>query len=150
MATLDRAITLEQVNTITLCVCKHLNLNMAWALHIFFNQDRVITKTVIRFTLTARQGIRKVSGFFNDAHALATPTRTCFDQHGVAHRISFALQQLWALVSAVVARHQRYARFLHALFGLCFQAHGLNSGCRWANKHQAFCDACFGEVFVLT
>ena len=150
MATLHRAITLEQVHTITLSVCKNLNLNMAWTLHIFFNQDRVVTKTVDRFTLTTHQGISKVCGFFNDAHALATAACTGFDQHGVAHRIGFALQELWVLVSAVVARHQGYACLLHALFGLCFQAHSLNSRCRRANKHQALCGTGFGEVFVLT
>ena len=150
MATLHRAITLKQIHAIALCICKNLNLNMAWTLHIFFYQDRVITKTVDRFALTTRQGVSKVCGFFNDTHALATATRTGFDQNGVAHRIGFALQELWVLVSAVVARHQRYACLLHALFGLCFQAHSLNSRCRRTNKHQAFCDARFGEVFVLT
>ena len=150
MATLHRAVTLKQIHAIALRICKNLNLNMAWTLHIFFNQDRVITKTVFRFTLTTRQGVSKVCGFFNDAHALATTTRTGFDQHGVAHGIGFALQQLWVLVSAVVARHQRHTCFLHALFGFCFQTHSLNSGCRRTNKHQALCSTGFGEVFVLT
>ena len=150
MATLDRAIALEQVHTITLSVCKNLNLNMAWTLHIFFYQDCVITKTVDRFTLATRQSVGKVNGFFNNTHALATAACTGFDQHGVAHRIGFALQELWVLVSAVVARHQGHACLLHALFRFCFQAHGLNGGCGWSNKHQALCGTGFGEFFVLT
>ena len=150
MATLYRAVTLKQIHAIALRICKNLNLNMAWTLHIFFYQDCVITKTVDRFTLTTRQGIRKVCGFFNNTHALATATRTGFDQHGVAHRIGFALQQLWVLVSAVVARHQGHACLLHALFRFCFQAHGLNGGCGRSNKHQALCGTRFGEFFVLT
>ena len=123
---------------------------MAWTLHIFFYQNRVVTKTVVRFTLATRQSVGKVNGFFNNTHALATTTRTGFDQHGVAHRIGFALQELWVLVSAVVARHQGHACLLHALFRFCFQAHGLNGGCGRTNKHQALCDTRFGEFFVLT
>ena len=92
MATLYRAITLEQIHAIAFRVCKNLNLNMARTLHIFFNQDRVVNKTVHRFALTTRQGVSKVSRLFNNAHAFAATTRTGFDQNGVSHGIGFALQ----------------------------------------------------------
>ena len=150
MATLYRAVTLKQIHAIALRICKNLNLDMARTLHIFFNQDRVVTKTVHRFALTTRQGVSKVSRLFNDAHAFATAASAGFDQNGVTHRIGFALQQLWVLVSAVVTRHQRYACLLHALFRFCFQPHSFDSGCRRANKHQALCSTRFGEVFVFT
>ena len=57
---LHRAIALHEVNTIALRVAKHLNFDVAWALHIFFNEHRLIAKTVLRFTLARGQGICKV------------------------------------------------------------------------------------------
>ena len=51
VATLHRTIALHQVNTVALRVAKHLNFDVTGALHILFNQHRLIAKTVLRFAL---------------------------------------------------------------------------------------------------
>ena len=49
----------------------------------------------------------------------------------------------------MITGHQRHTGFFHQLFGLGFQAHGLDGGCRWANEDQARFGACFSKGFVL-
>ena len=150
VTTLHRAVALHEVHAVALRIAKHLNFNVAGALYIFFNQHRLIAKTVLRFALARRQGLGKVFRLFYGAHAFATTAGAGFDQHRVANAIGFALQQLRVLIGAVIARHQRHAGFFHELLGLCFQAHGLNGGGGRANEHQARFGAGLGKGFVLT
>ena len=55
VAALHRAITLEQVHIVALRIAKHLNLNMARALHVFFDQYSVITKAIDGLAFAAGQ-----------------------------------------------------------------------------------------------
>ena len=73
-------------------IAKHLNLDMARALHILLDQHRVIAKTVDGFALAAGQRGRKVFRLVHRAHALATAARAGLDQHGVANAVRLALQ----------------------------------------------------------
>ena len=57
---LYRAIALHEVHAVALRIAKHLNFNVAWALHIFFDQHRLIAKTVLRFALARGQSFCKV------------------------------------------------------------------------------------------
>lgn len=47
MAALHRAITLKQIHAIALCICKNLNLNMAWTLYIFSTKTASLPKLLI-------------------------------------------------------------------------------------------------------
>ena len=136
VATLHRAIALKQINVIALAVAKDLDLNVARALHVFFNQHGAVAKAAYGLALAAGQGGGKVAGRLDNAHALAATARAGFDQHGVANAVGLALQKRRVLVGAVVAGHQRYASALHQLLGFGLQTHGANGAGRWANKGQ--------------
>ena len=124
MAALHRAVALEQVNIVALGVTKHLDFDMARALHVLFDQHRVIAKAVDGFTLARGQRAGKVLGLVDRAHALATTTRARLDQHRVTDAVGLALQQCFVLIAAVIAGHQRHAGFFHELLGLGLEAHG--------------------------
>ena len=51
MATLYRAIALKQVNTITLCICKNLNLNMARTRTVALDKAVWVTKASLGLDL---------------------------------------------------------------------------------------------------
>jgi hypothetical protein len=51
VAPLHRAVTLEQIDVVALAVAKHLDLDVARALHILLNQHCVVTKAVDGLTL---------------------------------------------------------------------------------------------------
>ena len=147
---LHRTIAFKQVNAVAVCVAKHLDFNVAWALHVFLDQHRVVAKAVHGFALATGQSFCKVRCLLNNAHALAATASAGFDEHGVTHAVSFTLQQGRVLVNAVVAGHQRHACFFHQLFGRRFEAHRLNGRCGRTNEHQARRGTGVGEVCVLT
>ena len=148
MAPLYRAITFVQMDEVAVAVAKHLNFDVSWALHVFFNQHRVVVETVFRFPLTRGQGIGEVFCALDDAHALAATTRTGFDQHRKAHGLRFLRQQRRVLVCTVVAGHQWHTGFFHQLLGRGFQAHGLNRRRGRPNEHHPRLLTGIGEVGV--
>jgi len=127
---------------------KHLNFNVAGALHILFNQHGVAAKAVDGLALATGQGSCKVFALFNDAHAFATTTRAGFDERGVADAVGLALQQLGILVGAVVAGHQGHARRFHQALAFCLQPHGQDGARGWADEHQPGGRTGVGKVFV--
>ena len=130
-------------------VAKHLNLDVAWALHILFNQHRIAAKTVDGFAFAGGQRCRKVFGLFDHPHALATTACAGLDEGGVTDAVGFVLQQRRVLVGPMVARHQRHTGGFHQALGLSLEAHGQNRRGRGANEHQPGCGAGLGKVFVL-
>ena len=60
VASLHRTVALKQIHAVAVRVAKNLNLDVAWALHILFNQHRIAAKTVARFALATGQGSGKV------------------------------------------------------------------------------------------
>ena len=149
VAALHRAVALEQVDAVALGVAEHLDLDVARALHVFFDQHGVAAEAVARLALATRERGGEVPGFLDHAHALAATTGTGLDERGVADAVGLALQQGRFLVAAVVTRHQRHAGLLHQLFGLGLEAHRENGRGRRANEGDAGVGAGVGEGVVL-
>ena len=129
-------------------IAKHLDLDMARALHVFFNQHSLVTKTVFGLALAAGQRGVKIFGFFDNAHAFAATACAGFDEHRVADGTGLALQQGRVLVGTVVAGYQGHPGRGHQAFGFCLQPHGVDGRCRRADKHQTGLGAGMGKVFV--
>ena len=149
VAALHRAVALKQVDVIAVTVAKHLDLDVARTLYIFFNQHRAVAKAAHGFALAAGQGGGKFGRRLHDAHALATAASAGLDQDGVANAVRLALQERGVLVSAVVAGHQRHTGAFHQLFGFRFQTHSANGAGRGANKGEARVGAGLREGVVL-
>ncbi len=130
-------------------VAKHLNFDVARALHVFLDQHRIVAKAVDGFALAGVERRRKVLGLVHRTHALATATGAGLDEHGVANAVGLGLQQGAVLAGAVVAGHQGHLGLLHQAFGLGLQAHGIDGAGRRADEDQAGIGAGLGEVFVL-
>ena len=145
---LHRAIAFKQIHIIAVRIAKHLNFDMARTLHVFFDEHRVITKTVNRFAFAACQGIGKIFGFVNRPHSFTAAARAGFDENGITDAVGFALQQFGVLVAAVIPRNQRNARFFHQLFGFGFQPHRPNAKRPRADKRDARIGAGLGEIGV--
>ena len=137
------------MDDVAVAVAKHLNFNMPRTLHVFFYQHRVVAETVFGLTLARRQGLVKVLGSVDDAHALAAAARAGFNQHRKTDALGFTGQQSGVLVCAVVARHQGHTGFFHQLLGRGFQAHGLNRRRGRPNEHHPRLLTGIGEVGVL-
>ena len=149
VAALHRTIALEQMQVIAMAVAKNLYLDMARALHIFFNQHRAVAKAAYRLALATRQRSGKVARALDDAHTLAAAARAGLDQNGIAHAVSLALQERRVLVGTVVAGHQRHTGARHQSLGLRLQAHGAHRTRRRADEHQARVQTGLRKVGVL-
>jgi hypothetical protein len=149
VAALHRAVALEQVHAVAVRVAKHLDLDVAGALHVFLDQHRIVAKAVDGFALARVQRRGKVLGLVHRAHALATTTRAGLDEHGVANAVGLALQQRGVLVRTVVAGHQGHLGLLHQALGLGLEPHGVDGAGGWADEDQARVGTGLGEVFVL-
>ena len=149
VAALHRAVALVQVHTLAVRIGEDLDLDVARALHVLFNQHRVVAKAIDGFALAAGQGLGKVACLLDRAHALATAAGAGLDEHRVTDAIGLVPEHGGVLVGAVVTGHQGHAGFFHELLGLGLQAHGLDGRGRRADEHQARVGAGLSKLFVL-
>ena len=149
VASLHRAVALEQVDAVAVGVAEHLDFNVPRPRDIAFHQHRVVTKTVDGFALARGQrGVEFLRGGHH-AHALAAPPGAGLDEHRVADAAGLAFEQRRVLVGTVITGHQGHAGLLHQLLGRGLQAHGLDGRGWRADEHQAGIGAGLREVFVL-
>ncbi|MNE52398.1 hypothetical protein D3C80_1470680 [compost metagenome] len=132
MPTLDRAITLVQIQAIAMLVGEHLNLDMARLEYVLLNQHSLITKGGQRFTLCGRQGLCEFAFLLDNLHAFATATCCGFQQNRVANTLGGSAEGFKILVVTVIARHQGHAGFLHQCLRCRLTSHGINGAGRRA------------------
>ena len=149
VAALHRAVALVQVDAVAKRIGKHLNLNVARALHVFFSQHLVVAKGADCFALARRQRRLEVFRTLDHAHALAAAAGRCLEQHRVADAVALLLQKVGVLIVAVVAGHQRHVRLFHQCLGGRLGTHRPHGGCRRPNEHQSRCHAGIRELRVL-
>ena len=149
VATLHRTVALEQVHDVAVAVAKDLDLDVARAQHVLFDQYGIVAEAVDGFTLARGQGGVEIGRVVDNAHALAATAGAGLDQHRVADAVGFAAQQGGVLVLAVVAGHQRHAGGFHQTLGFGFQAHRRDRAGRRADEDEAGLGAGAGEILVL-
>ena len=79
MATLDGAITLEEVNGVTNNVSEDLNLNMTRALQEALDEDSAVTERGLGLGNGALEGVLEVGLFANDAHPASSAAHGCLN-----------------------------------------------------------------------
>ena len=149
VAPLHRTVALEQVQRVALRVGEHLDLDVARACQVFFQQHALVAETRFRFALAGGERGGEIRGFVDDAHALAAAAGRGLDQHRIADLVRLLLQQGRILSVAVIAGHQRHAGLAHDVFGRALAAHGADRGGRRSDEHHARFRAGLGEVRVL-
>ncbi len=134
---------------VAVCVGEDLDLDVARLLDVAFQQHAVAAEGIARLALAALEIRGEFRGRTHDAHALAAATVRGLDHQRIADGVGFALQYLWRLVFAGIARYHRHAGRMHQLLGAGLAAH-------LAHRHRLRADeddACgfhrVGEVGVL-
>nr|GEU28319.1 conserved hypothetical protein [Tanacetum cinerariifolium] len=146
---LHRAIALEQVDVVAVGVGKHLDLDVARALQVFFGQYLVVAKGADRLALARRQRILELRRAVDHAHALAAAAGRRLEQHRVADAVGLRLQEVGVLALAVVAGHQGHVGLLHQRLGGGLGAHRAHGRCGRTDEHQSGLRAGVGKVGVL-
>ena len=73
VASLNRAVALEQVNDIAVCITENLNLDVARALDKFLEIDLIVAKCRLGLASGGRNVVLELCGLSNHTHAAATP-----------------------------------------------------------------------------
>ena len=136
MASLHRAVALEEIDGVAVRVGKDLDFNVAGAGGVFLDQYRIVAETGSGFAPARGEHRCEFTGFAHDAHALSAAAGTGLDQHRKADAIGFALKQGIVLIGIVIARNQRHAGLRHQPLRFGFEAHGGDGRGRRADEDQ--------------
>ena len=117
VAALQRAVALEQVDSVPVRIGEHLHLDVTRAGDIGLQQHTVVAETGRRLASARAQRRLEVGGRLDLAHALAAAAGNGLDQHRIADGVGLGLEALRRLVLAEVARRHRHARRRHPRLG---------------------------------
>ena len=128
VAALQGAVALVQVNDIAVFVPEHLDLDVARAGDVAFDQNPVVAEGRRSLALGAGQTGGEVGRIIDTLHPLAAAARDRLDQHRIADPRRFRRQRGLRLVRTLIARRHRHAGLDHQVLGRVLQAHGANRG----------------------
>ena len=89
VATLNRAVTLEQVNGFALAVGKNLNFNVTWTQDSLLEEHTAIAESAFCFTHGGFEGWTKLVHCLHAAHTASTTTGNSFSEDGKTNFSSF-------------------------------------------------------------
>ena len=124
VAALHRAVTVTQYDHFSLCVGKHLKLNMARLFEVALHVYGIVAKSCLGFTAGQLPGVEQRGFGVHHPHAFAPATCGCFDDDGIsdirgdAHDLVSIIWQ-----GAVGAGDTGHTRLLHRVNRRNFVAH---------------------------
>ena len=102
----------------------------------------------VEFIVDASRGLEGVR-LVDAAHAAPAAAGDRLDEHGIADLVGFLLEELRALIVAVIARHDGGARLRHQRLGGTLEAHRAHRLGRRPDEDDSRSPASFGEIRVL-
>ena len=113
VAALHRAITLVQVDVVTVFVSENLHFNVSRPLDVFFNNHVVVVEAFARLIFGRLKSVHKFRLLADNAHAFAATTERCFKHNRETDFFSFCKQDLRVFALTVVAGHKGHSSSLH-------------------------------------
>jgi len=148
VATLDRAITLVQVDDVPVLVAEDLHFDVLGALDVALEEDGVVSEGVLGFFLRLGEESLEVGGLFDDAHAATATTEGSLDDEREADFVRDG-EGLVGIGNGVVSSGEDGdigGDGLSASGG--FVAHGAEEVGGWSDEGDAFTSAGAGEVGI--
>ena len=85
MSALNRALTLKQVDKVSVLISKDLKFNMMCVGEVFFDQQSFIAEGIQGFASCRFNRFAQLVFFVDHAHAFAAAARRRFDKHRIAN-----------------------------------------------------------------
>ena len=111
------------MNDIAMFIAKHLHLDMARALNIFFNEDMRIAERCAGLTLARGERVGEVRCVINLTHPLTAAPRDSLNQHWISNLGGLLAKERRILIFADIARGHGHTRRGHQFLGGILQAH---------------------------
>jgi hypothetical protein len=137
------------MDIVAVFISENLNLDMARALNILFNDHMVIIESFHSFTLGCVELIHELALVADNTHALATTSKGSLEHDGEADLTRLLEQEFGAVRSTVVTLQNRNTSGLHDLFTLTLGSHLADSRGRRSDKGQTFALNQLNEVSIL-
>ena len=134
MASLQRALTLAQVDYIAVFICENLHLDMPRGVDEVLDEQGVIAEGTRRFTTGRRERSRQVSSVFHAVHPLAATACRRLNQYRKANRWGCLNEVLVAKPGARQTRHGGNIAGFDGSAGGDSVTHGVDGTGRWANE----------------
>ena len=134
MATLNRALTLAEIDDVAVRVGHHLNFDMSRFLNKFFDKDTVVAKAGARLAASALKTIATILLVPSHAHALATATGRRLDHHRIANVGADSNRMIGVDHHIGVTWYGANTSFFGNQFGSDFITHRLDGVLTGANK----------------
>ena len=90
VATLGRAVTLEEVHDVAVVVAEHLHLDVAAGLDVLLDEHGVVAEGCLRLAAGGGEGLVVLVGRADDPHPLAAPTRRGLGRTGRSNEATSA------------------------------------------------------------
>ena len=136
VAALDRAFALAEMDGIAMRIGQHLDLDMAWLLDIFLDENAAVAESAYGLVHGGAEDLPELAVGAGDAHALATAAGRGLDHDRVADPARAGDSPLGVRDFAGVARHDGNARPLRKPLALDLVAHGGDGGRAGPDEHQ--------------
>mmetsp|Transcript_94283 Transcript_94283/g.129880 ORF Transcript_94283/g.129880 Transcript_94283/m.129880 type:complete len:246 (-) Transcript_94283:217-954(-) len=117
VSSLHRAVTLIQVNIITVHITENLELDMSRILNVLFDKHIVISKTFHGFSFGLIEHLEEVFFSTNNSHTFATATKNCLKHDWEANFLGFVKQELWVLIFTMITRDYGNISSAHNVLG---------------------------------
>jgi hypothetical protein len=108
---LDGAVTLEQMNNISMVVSEKLDFDVLWLVEKTLNKDCSVTKSRLRFGCSSLEGVFQACLFPYDSHTTSTTSIGCLDDDGEAVFVCEFLDILEFVNRTFGSRNNRHAGF---------------------------------------
>lgn len=150
VTTLDRAVTLVQVDNIAVTVTKQLHLDVLGSVEESLNEDGAVAECRLRLRCGTLEGILQLFLLPDDTHTTPTTTESSLDDDREAILIGEALGSFESLDGAGSTRDSRDVCLVSEVAGGDFVAQVVDGLWSWSNPDDTSVLDSFGEFVVLT
>lgn len=148
MTSLDRAVTLVQVNDVSVAVAKKLHLNVLGSVEEALNEDGAVAERRLGLGGGALEGILELFLLPDNSHTTSTTTKSGLDDDWEAVLVSEALDLFKLLDRARSTGHNRYLAFHGQLTGRNLVTEGVDGLGGWSDKLSALARVLWYRVGV--
>ena len=149
MISLDRAVTLAEMNDISKFVCHDLKLNMSRMTHKMFHIHCRISERHLRFLLCSTEAFFKILRRICNTHSFATTAKSRLDNDRITDRFRFLHSFFYCIDRIFSTRNDRDTGICHRIFGCLLISKTCNYAGRWSDKSNITLFTELGKTTVL-
>lgn len=136
MSPLDRAVSLVEVDVVSMHITKHLNFDVPWLFDILFNEHMVVAETLHALSLGCLELVKEFALLHHNSHSFASSSEGSLKHNRESNLLGFREQEVRVLIVAMVALDDGHLGVVHNHFGLALGTHSHDGFDWWSDENQ--------------